>query len=223
MKKKAVILLITLFFISVISLVILKNLDDSEKFFNEVTFDTVSNQVMISDKNIKDELLGLIKRYNDDDEIDKILEITSSGVPLEYGDINLTLSMSDYTFQDCYLNDITTPEKLIDNCDEYTSNNILYLYDFVELLKSFGNNINTKEKLDYFLTKYKQNTKDDKIDLVKDRFEVIKMPPEDSNSSKRYLQCDYILRVSDKNVSCSFIIESTANGEPKIVSNTISY
>lgn len=64
--KKSIILLITLSFITVISALLLKNLNDTDKLLKEVSLDSNLIQFKITQENIQNEILDIIGRYSDD-------------------------------------------------------------------------------------------------------------------------------------------------------------
>ncbi|MEA3354790.1 MAG: hypothetical protein U9Q33_13340 [Campylobacterota bacterium] len=213
MKRKAVVLLITLFFITAISLLILKNLEDSNSFIEETAMDTKLSQIKITHNNIKDEVINLANRYKSN--TDEILEITSQGIPFKYGDISFDLTLDDHISGDCYLNGIDQNNTLYDICSTDTINKIVYQYDFIKMLEQYKP-FSSKDQLEYFLQKYKELTRDDRIDEVKDSFSFIK--PLDENSTKRYLQCNYKAVIKDMKVKGEFIFEVETK---KIVSSQL--
>ena len=201
MQKKGIILLITLFFISSISLLIIKNLGDSEKFMQIISYDTVYAQLKLTTQNVQEEITEFASKHKDD--IDDIIEYTSLGIPFNYGDINLTITLEHYTFKDCNLNDVKTVEDLNNKCSEDTVNNILYQYDFIELRnKKIFNTFSNQKQINYFIDTYTNYTRDDRIQLVKNDFEYIK---EDEN--KTYLECNYDMTISDVDASSKFVFE----------------
>ena len=209
MRKNGIALLITLFFISTISIIILKNLSDSESFIEEVAFDSSLSQLKLTNKNLKDEIINLVFRYKEN--IDQLLEITSLGVPLSYGDMNLSITLDEYFIPNCYLNDINTTEQLNEKCDETIVENIAYQYDFIETLRQYKP-IKNQNQLNYFLNIYKQKTKDDKISLINENFGYI---APDINDTKRYIKCNCDLNTYSLNSSSEFIFEINSK---KIVS-----
>lgn len=214
MKKKGIVLLITLFFITAISVVILKNLEDSQKFIPEVSFDNSLTQLNITNKNVQDEVIKLLNDYKAEEEvIDGILEATSLGIPFDYGDIRLTISLNEYNIKSCNINNIKSTKSLNEKCENIVEN-ILYQYDFVRILKSYQP-ISNQNQLEYFLDKYIQETRDDKIKFSKDEFETINQ--KDLNSS-RYIECSYDISISDLNVTSNFIFKL---GEDKPVVTNI--
>ena len=207
MQKKSIVLLITLFFITTISLIIMKNLEDSNKLIQTSNLDMTLTQLNISNQNIDQEVIKLLKDHSED--IDEILDITSLGVPFEYNGIDTIITINEFIPNQCNINDINNSQDLENRCDDNILNNILYKYDFVRLLKKYrllnkSKRIETKQQLEFFITKYIQETQDDKIHLITNELNFIKI---DSNESKRYLFCNYDLSFQDLNVTSSFIYE----------------
>lgn len=204
--KKAVVMLITLFFILSITLIIIKNLDDSNEFIKEINVDKYFTQLKVTDQNFKDEIFELIKKHKDN--IDDILEVTSLGIPFNYGDLNLTVVLQEYTVPECYLNDIKKEQTLYDICNAETVDQIMFQYDFRELLDQYKP-LNSQDQIDYFISEYKQLTKDDQIDEIVNSIGYIKpLSASDSNSTdNRYLEFTYSGKVQDSNITGKFIFD----------------
>ncbi|MEA2050796.1 MAG: hypothetical protein U9O56_08710 [Campylobacterota bacterium] len=204
MKQKGIALLITLFFISSISLIILKNLSDSEQFIDQSSLNSSLTQLKLTKNNIEEEVLGLTSKYNDN--IDELIEVASIGIPFEYGDINISIMLDNYFQNGCLLSKINTQEDLLNLCGETIVENISYSYDFIELLKKYNinNPIKNKKQLEFFLDEYINETKDDKIVLVKDSFNYEKF---DYNESVSYIQCIYNINHQGLDANGEFIFK----------------
>ncbi len=218
MKKKGVVLLITLFFITAISVLILKNLDDSEKFIDEVSQDVSLTQINITNKNVQDEVIKLVNKYHDN--IDELLEISSLGIPFDYGDIKLFIKIEDYEFKDCNLNDVSNTEQLYSKCSTFTTENILYSYEFIEQLKKYKpkDGFKNQKQIEFFLDKYKLSTKDEKIDEVRENLEFLKMPDSETTSI-RYLKCSFNIDIDNIKAISEFVFKV---GQTKIEDNTFN-
>jgi hypothetical protein len=204
MQKRAIVLLITLFFISAISILILKNLNDSEQFIQEVSCDTTLTQLKLTSTNIQDEIVNLINKNKNN--IDSILEITSSGIPFGYGNINLSLILEQYFIPECYLNDINYTNNVNKQCGDDIANEILYPYDFVTILSKYKP-ISNQQQIDYFIRDYQYQTKDDEINDIKEQFGFIK---QDINETI-YLKCSYNIVVQNSDASSNFIFKLDGN------------
>ena len=203
-RKSGVVLLITLFFITSISILILHNLEDNEKFIEESKFETDMMQLKITSQNIENEVMSLVKKYSDN--IDNIVEITSMGIPFDYGNIKLNLTLDYYTVAQCNINDINFSVLLNEQCDENIIDNISYEYDFLELLKGYKkkySKFTTQEQIDYFINDYKQQTRDEKIDTIKNDFAFLKL-----DENKTILQCNYEILINSNTTKGMFIFDT---------------
>jgi hypothetical protein len=215
--KKAVVMLITLFFVTSISLIIIKNLDDSNKFIEEIGLDPFLTQLNLTDTNFKDEIIELVSKNKEN--IDEVLEVTSLGIPFSYGDLNLTVILEDANLPECSINDIKAAEQISDsNCSEDIIESILYEYDFKELLNKYQIFVN-QEQIDFFFKEYKQLTKDDTVDQIKDLITYIK--PFNESSNNKYLRFRYSGLFQDKNISGEFIFDLESQGIEDIVQTSL--
>ena len=193
-SRKSIVLLITLFFISSISILILQNLDDTDKFLDEVSRDTSLSQIQITIDNVKKEIPDFFNKNKEN--IDEILENTSI-VPFEVGDVNLLLNITEYTLPPFNINKlntaITTSESFI--------NNINYKYDFLQLVnknKPYSNNNQIQQIIDEYI----KLTKDSDILNIKDDFTYMK----DANGTK-LIKCDCLIDTSKTDCKISFIFD----------------
>ena len=204
MKKSGVVLLITIFFIMSISALIFKNLEDSQKFIDEVSLDISLAQLNITKKNIEDEVIKLANKYKDN--IDELLIVSSASIPFNYADIDMIITLDEYDYKQCEINNIKSVQWLYEKCDENLTESILYPYDFVEYLKKYKP-FKNKQQINYFLQEYQQDTKDDKIYLVKDEFEYLQKP----SQNERYLKCSYSAEIDGINSNGEFIFKLGTN------------
>jgi len=200
--KKGIVLLITLFFISSISLLILQNLDDSEEFIKNASYDSTLTQLKLTSKNVQDEIINLISKNKDN--IDEILEVSSSGIPLNYGYVDINITLEPYDIEKCYLNDINNINDINNKCNVEIIDNISYPYDFINILKKYKKQLSNKQQVDYFINDYKYQTKDANIDKVKEEFGYIK---QDGNTTNNYLKCNYNVVVNGTKASCEFVFK----------------
>ncbi len=193
-KKNGIVLLITLFFISAISILILQNLKDTEKFIKEVSFDSSLTQVQITIDNIQQEVPKFLKKNKDN--IDIILE-NSLGIPFQVGNVDILLNIEDYPEKLFYINSL----KAESMTSEDFVNNINYKYDFLQLVNASKPYTNDKQ-VQQTIKEYIRLTKDDYILNIKDEFGHIKLL-----ETERLIQCSYFLRVDDISVDVSFIFD----------------
>ncbi len=195
MKKKGIVLLITLFFISAISILILKNLEDSETFLNSISYDSKLNQLKITHRNIIKQVMKLVNENKDN--IDIILEKAQS-IPLSFNGINLVINLEILDSQGCNINDIKTVEDIEKKCTQDVSYNILDPYKFVGDLRKIvtdknSKKIESKKQFDYFIDSYSKSVDDKKVLTIKDQFSYFS-----TKVDTTYLQCDYDIFLQDE-------------------------
>ena len=195
--KKSVVLLITLFFISLLSLLILQNLEDTDKFLDEVSYDKNLLQLKLISSNIEKEVLSLVSKNKD--HIDKILEITSDTIPLNFRHILVELTLERYYIPPCNINDIKLNKNLDEVCDQDIVLNISYPYEFKSIVTKHIPFTSTQQ-IDYIIDLYKTKTKDETVDYVKEQFGFLSP---DTNTT--YLKCYYNMDISSLNASKEFI------------------
>ena len=192
--KKSIVLLITLFFISAISILILQNLKDSEEFLNVVDFDTKLSQTKISIQNLNSEVMKFFKTNNNIDEIIKQLPID---LPLTLDkNVDLIIHIEQYFPEDYIsLNDINQS-----NLPDEFNANIDYKYTFFQILNKnkkileAPHKITNQKQVDFIINQYITQTKDDRILNIKDKFSYGKF---DNNESSIYLKCKYNINLKD--------------------------
>ena len=93
--KKSIVLLISLFFISALSVLILKNLEDTNSFIKEKNHKINKIQILTSVKNLQVEISRLFTENKED--IDTIVDdLDSSYIPLNINNISISFSIKEY-------------------------------------------------------------------------------------------------------------------------------
>jgi hypothetical protein len=176
-------------FISGISLLILDNLKDNDKFIN--TTKTTPNlvQINVSIKNINHEIKQTINNI-DENSLDIVLDNVPSIIP--YGDI-LISNIELYSL------DLTNKYDINKN---YTKTDIDYPYDLYEISKK--NIVYNNRQKDNLIEQYIKITKDDKILNIKDDFLV---NYEEYNKTKRYIIFNYDLKVENITTHIDYTFE----------------
>jgi hypothetical protein len=194
MYKKSIVLLITISFIATISILILKNLQDTDKFLNELSYDSSLSQIQITIDNVRKEIPGFLKKNKDN--IDEILENTEV-LPFTFGNIDILLNIENYTLPQFNINELNTST----TSSEDFINNVNYQYDFLELVdknKPYTN----KKQIKQTIQEYIKLTKDKDILKIKDDFTYIK-----ANEQVQLIKCDYTIKVDDLTCKVYFIFE----------------
>jgi hypothetical protein len=184
-QVKSIILLITLFFVSSISILILKNLSDSDKFLKVVQTSSSLTQTNLTVINIQNEILKLFKK--EQNNLDKLFKFLPETLPLNFENINIKIDTNQIDPKNYYnLNDKLLKTKI----DNEFKKNINYMYDFFSLSKD--KNISSFKQIDYIINEYIDITTDKDILNIKDKF--IYFDTNDTNNT--YVSCNYDLDVS---------------------------
>ncbi len=183
-KKKAIILLITLLFISAISVLILQNLKQTDKFFNVINTNMALTQTQILIKNTNDEVIKYIKKYEKEDIVSKLPIV----LPLELtNNINILININVFDSDNLiFLDDLKS-----DNLPNNFTQNVDYKYMFFKILSKYKTTTND-EQVDYIIQEYIKQTNDNRILNIKDSFYYGSYS---TYKDKLFLQCDYTIDV----------------------------
>lgn len=153
--KKGVVLLLTLFFMTAISALILKNLSDTDIFLEEQNYIMNNTQVLIAIKNTKNEVGKLIKKYKD--SIDEALEneLLQQNFSININDLNITFSLKKYNRTN--INKISVENSKVVQ-DLFLANNIfdyeLFKEIYLSKLQNTNKKIETRKQLDDIINTY---------------------------------------------------------------------
>lgn len=93
--KKSIVLLISLFFISVLSILIIKNLEDTNLFLEEKNHKINKTQILTSFNNIQIEISKIFKN-NKNNITNIIAELNSEYIPIGIKDILISFTITEY-------------------------------------------------------------------------------------------------------------------------------
>ena len=192
--RKSIVLLITLFFITTISILILQNLKDTDRFLDNISSDSSLSQIQITIENVQSEIPKFFKK--NEDNLEQILE-NSSAVPLSFGNVDLLLNIEEYEMPQFNINELNAT---VTSTSSF-SNNINYQYDFLELVKA-NKPYSSRDQIEQTISEYIKKTKDKEILNIKDEFTYFS----DKNVSK-LIKCDYSIKVGDTSSEISFIFD----------------
>jgi hypothetical protein len=183
--KKSVVLLITMLFISGISILIMDNLKDSNKFISLSQNSENLVQTNVAIKNVNDEVKKLLNSMNEDD----LNELIENLPPfIMYANIKVILDISIYDQSDKYI----INKNYSDTLDTTLLENIDYRYDLYNIAKN--KKIINNRQVNDIINEYVSITKDTKILNIKDDFTFAL---KDYNTSKTYISCNYDLIIND--------------------------
>jgi hypothetical protein len=210
-NKKSIVLLITIFFIAAFSALLIKNLQDSEKFIDISQTPTNLAQTNISISNINTEILNLFKNKKND--LDLILNTLPDTIPLVFEGIQLNISFEKINHDNFLnINNPTFENKIYSDLE--LNENINYPFDIAELTKE--RDIKNFRQIDDIIQEYIQQTKDDKILNIQNRLSF-----QDYNESNTtYISCDYDIDIYDLKSKVNMIIQINENNNSK---SKISY
>ncbi|WP_072682463.1 hypothetical protein [Arcobacter sp. LA11] len=147
--KKGVVLLITLFFITTISLLILKNLDDTDVFLEKQNYSLNNTQVLIAIKNTKNEVSKLLREHKDD--IDEVLEneLLQTSIPIKIDDLDIKFGIKKYEKID--INEMRNKDSQVIE-EHFISNNVfdyeLFKEIYEEKLQIENKKVETSKQVD---------------------------------------------------------------------------
>ena len=194
--KKSIVLLISLLFISAISLLILDNLKDSEKYIAISQNNSNLTQTNISILNLNTELKKLLNKINKND-LNEVFDKLQFIPP--FGNVVISnIKFNQYNLEKQY--DIQ--KNYNSTLDINIIENVSYRYDLYKLGKNkvILNNI----QVDNIIDEYINLTSDNKILNIKDKF-TFKL--KDYNSSKTYISYNYDLQINNINSHIDVIFE----------------
>lgn len=163
--KKSIVLLISLLFITAISALILKNLEDTDIYVQEQNIKINKTQSMMLIKNVQNEISSLLAKNKEN--VESIIEAQQdSYYPLNIENIEILFRLGVY--DKVNLNDLDSENKTIKQAtiDRLNDLEVFNIDNLAYLLR--GNKIESNKQLDNILTSFIKDTYDDKILEVKE-------------------------------------------------------
>lgn len=223
--KKSIILLITLLFISTISLLILKNLNDSKEYLDNINYDYTYTQLVFTSSNIKQEIRLLIKnnKENLEDEFEDNPIIVFP--PLQMKDISANITLKKLIDDDdeddkvySNINYLTNDKKRFDHNEtimESTSEyykqmfntaNISDYYRFVTFFDNFRNEykVDKNKILNYkqiqdIIDIYKEENDDSLISTISENFYPYEI-------NKKTIKCNIDINLNEISIQEVFLL-----------------
>lgn len=163
--KKSIVLLISLLFITAISALILKNLEDTDIYVQEQNSKINKTQSMMLIKNVQNEISSLLAKNKEN--VESIIEAQQdSYYPLNIENIDILFRLAVY--DKVNLNDLNNSDKGIkqSTIDRLNDLEVFNIDNLAYLLRA--NKIESNKQLDNILTSFIKDTYDDKILEVKE-------------------------------------------------------
>jgi len=205
-KKKAIVLLITLMFITSISVLILQNLKDSEKFFKVIGTNMSLTQTQITVQNVNYEIRKFFKNKNSED-IQEILSMIPEEIPFILNEnIMIMVSLSEYVQE--VVHDVNKIDDTYQN-DQFNEN-LDYPNIFFEILKEKktilkNNKISNNKQVSSIIDEYISKTRDKRILNIKDNFTFFTIP---SDTNATYISCKYDININNINSTVNMIFKA---------------
>jgi len=206
--KKSVVLLISLLFISAISLIILKNIDYSEKLISYSSGTSSLVQIQRSIKNIDEEIEKLFTKSGY--EMDQIFELIPESLPLSYGNINANISLELLEPSLYY----TLDENTTKNIAEYDLAYVVDPYSFSNMVAK--KNATNQQQVDTLIDQYADYIRDDRIYEIKDKFVPFKI---DDNGS--YIRSNYSVSINNVSAKVFSILQIVDGKAQKKLYNVV--
>ena len=174
--KKSIVLLISLFFIAAVSLLIMKNLEDTDLYLSEQNSKFSKTQIMFLLDNTREEIKGILASIVKDVDEDKQREVLKDYVgvnfPIFMEDARIIMRLEEYDKYNINLlkeskNKKTDEEKYKYFKDFLARENI---YDFERLqdIYSENNQVKNSKQLDFILEKFEKESYNSDISKVRD-------------------------------------------------------
>lgn len=188
--KKGIILLITLFFTTAISLLVLKNIDDTDIFIERQNYVLNNTQLLISIKNVQEEIKDILTDENKN--IEDILGEDGISFPVSIEELKIVLSLKNYDRVD--VNEIkksldetadTRPvRELFDEYNIYDYN----IFEEVYYLRVKGNDsIESNKQLDDIINDFIVKSENQKIEKIRNKLGFSSTAKYELNINVKYL------------------------------------
>lgn len=162
--KKSIVLLTTILFMAAISLLILKNLEDTNSYISVENSKFTKTQILYYINNSKVEVTKLLSK-NFDREILK--EFTEFEYPILFQDANISIKLKEYDRYNINLLK-EKDEKKYENFKNFLQRNDVYdIYTLKNILIEFEN-INNNKQLNSLLDKFEKESYKADISKIKD-------------------------------------------------------
>ena len=170
--KKAIVLFISLLFIAAVSLLILKNLEDTDSYVSEQNSKFSKTQIMFYINNAKDEIAEVLKLIaNQNSDKNKQREVLKDYVgvnfPIIMQDAKITIRLEEYDKYNINLLK-EKDEKKYEYFKDFLARENIYDFERLQDIFSENNQIKNSKQLDFILEKFEKERYNTDISKVKD-------------------------------------------------------
>jgi len=220
--KKSIVLLITLLFISAISILIFKNLSSGESYLNTVNKEQNNTQVILLVKNAQEELLSY---FSKNDVYDALVESGQEEIslPLHIKDIEFRIKVSKYK-KELNINDFSLIKKeekelFLKKAETLFNENYWDFSSFLEVVNQYflkykitveSPIINSKQ-INNIISDYSQKTYLKEVNNLIDKIGFLPRKIYDTknktNKNIKYLSCSLYFKLNKEEYRTSFILD----------------
>lgn len=161
--KKGVVLFITLLFITAISILILKNLTDTDLYINEQNSKFAKTQIMMYLNNVKDEISNIISK----NQRNKIKSYLNIDYPINLQGAEITIRLQKYDKYNINLLKNSDKKSYLYLQSFFESNDIYDIETFKYIIKD-NDDIKTNKQLDELIDVFAKQTYKNEIYGLKD-------------------------------------------------------
>ena len=170
--KKAIVLFISLLFIAAVSLLILKNLEDTDSYVSQQNSKFSKTQMMFYVNNAKDEIaevLRLVVEQNSDKNKQREVLKDYIGVnfPIIIQDAKITIRLEEYDKYNINLLK-EKDEKKYEYFKDFLARENIYDFERLQDIFSENNQVKNSKQLDFILEKFEKESYNTDIYKVKD-------------------------------------------------------
>ena len=169
--KKAIVLFISLLFIAAVSLLILKNLEDTDSYVSEQNSKFSKTQIMFYINNAKDEIAGVLNSVKLNSDEDKQREVLKDYVgvnfPIIMEDAKITIRLEEYDKYNINLLK-EKDEKKYEYFKDFLARENIYDFERLQNIVSENNQVKNMKQLDFILEKFEKESYNTDISKIKD-------------------------------------------------------
>ena len=167
--KKSIVLLISLFFIAAVSLLIMKNLEDTDLYLSEQNSKFSKTQIMFFFNNTREQIEGIltsvVKGVDEDKQREVLKDYVGVNFPILIEDARIVMRLEEY--DKCDIN-LLKNDKNEENFKKFLSDKNIYI-DIAKLKEIYDNRtIDNSKKFDSILEKFEKESYKSDIIKIKD-------------------------------------------------------
>ena len=204
--KKSIVLLISLFFISVISVLILKNLEDTDSYISQQNSKFAKTQILLLIDNVKEEVSKAITASNQGDtKEDYLKDYYNIAFPLKIKDVDILFTLKPYEKENINLLKNKEIEDYQDISEIFIDNGIYDFDYFIEIYKEKietylvseeSKEIKNQRQIDEIFNEFIKRTYNDSILVIKDKIGFFDYDQEKAKEEEKYDYYELSVNVS---------------------------